>query len=102
MTEIPDKTDFQRLESEVAEMSRLLHELHDAICAGDFVTVQDIANYEGIALETLYRKPWLMPDNGVSPSGARNRKWRRGDWGAWRDIPVEIREARYWNEKKAG
>ena len=83
------------------ETARMVREIHTAVTGGEYVTVDDIAAAEHRSRDHIYRHPWLMPENGVSPFGARNKKWAREDWDAWRQIPESERKIRYYNAKKA-
>ena len=89
--EIPDKSDFQRLESELAEVKAILSLYAQRAPVPKVVTIADISRIEGVSKSQLYQtEQYLLPRFGQSAYPMGTTRWSLEEYLAWsRRDPVE-------------
>ena len=96
--DIPDMQDFKRLETKVSSTQKMLSELIDII--GDPVlTIQDIADREGVSKSQLYKEPWRFPNFGQSDFASGRKRWKLKTYCKWIERADHVRRAE-WNRMK--
>ena len=89
--EIPTIADFQRLESELAEVKAILSLYAQRTPVPKVVTIADIARIEGVSKSQLYQnEQYLLPRFGQSAFPMGVTRWPLEEYLAWsRRDPAE-------------
>lgn len=78
------------IETQNAQILELLN-------AKKYVTMQDVAQAQGVGLNKLRAEPWRMPMFGKADEGSRPKKWYTETYQRWNDVPMEEHKARWFS-----
>lgn len=86
------KEDFRQLAAEMHSTNVMLKLLLQKTTMPRTVTVSDIARMEGLSVTNINeRKPWILPNFGVSDYEGGKRKWDIETYSKWSAIPEKER-----------
>lgn len=97
--DLATKEDIEEVKRLLTEQNRLLQEAMALNGnAVEVVDVADICRMKRMSKTDLYRKPYYLPNLGVSDFPDGRKRWRLSTYRAWEGKPIEERKA-MWDTK---
>lgn len=87
----------QALLEELTTIKTQNAQILELLNAKKYVTMQDVAQAQGVGLNKLRSEPWRMPTFGKADEGVRPKKWYLETYQRWMSTPMDEHKARWFS-----